>query len=62
MFVGTFFAWQSLLDLIPFICMSPVPQVFYTLEAVKLYLDSKGTNTLSPEIKMSMLGYLVYGT
>ena len=56
MFVGTFFAWQSLLDLIPFICMSPVPQVFYTLEAVKLYLDSKGTNTLSPEIKMSMLG------
>ena len=35
--------------------MSPVSPLFHTIEAVSLSLNSKGTNTPSQEIKMSML-------
>ena len=35
--------------------MSPVSPVFHIVETVRLSLNSKGTNTFSLEIKMSML-------
>ena len=35
--------------------MSPVSPVFHIVETVRLSLNSKGTNTFSLEIKMSMV-------
>ena len=35
--------------------MSPVSPVFHTVEAVRLFLNSEGTNTPTPEIKVFML-------
>ena len=35
--------------------MSPVSPVFQNIKAVRIVLNSKGTNSYSPEIKISML-------
>ena len=44
--------------------MSPVSTVFHTVESVRLPLNSKGTNTPSPEINgiQSFIWYIIWGT